>query len=114
MVIVGIAAFFSSRGMFLVCFAFLPLLSLLSQSAYPDNPNTCFQNINSIEPVQEILDGLTPAGASLSDYVSNFFRSSGRLSLRKRELMSSRSSSIPSSINPSHPCTADYPNEDRR
>jgi hypothetical protein len=72
-VIIACATFFASHNMRMLCFLLIPLLYLLSQSAYPDNPSKCYENINNQPAIRAILDSLPVPHSELSNWLSRTF-----------------------------------------
>lgn len=72
-VIVFCAVFFATRKMFFMCLFMLPLLYLLSMTAYPENPSQCYENVNSRENMNEILDALPVQDVEPANWMSKFF-----------------------------------------
>jgi hypothetical protein len=72
-VFVFLAVFFTSHGMRFLCFILLPLFYLLSQSAYPDNPNGTYENINKRTNIIDIVDAIPNPDAEPSAWLSKIF-----------------------------------------
>ena len=72
-VIVFCAVFFSTHKMFFLCLFLIPLLYLLSMTAYPENPSQCYENVNNREHMNEILDALPVQDVEAANWMSKMF-----------------------------------------
>jgi hypothetical protein len=72
-IIVACATFFASHNIRMLCVLLIPLLYLLSQSAYPDNPSKCHEKINNQPAIRAILDSLPVPQSEPSNWLSRTF-----------------------------------------